>query len=212
MAQFTSQIELALKQTQNQFKKAVQNSIMLTPMYELNQSVPKQGGGGKSSSTNSSSASSSNASKSTASDISSDAENAFDKGLRSLKSSNTLVVIRGLVGLLLGMDFTCNMDLFLLTCKVIARLVTACQPSIQLSKIMTTSQLQQLIRIAVWKDQQHPWAVHAITCLLQDILDADKHYKQSNMNYGLSSSNQEARMNIIPTNDPEDFSLNGKSY
>lgn len=47
-----------------------------------------------------------------------DADQSFDKGLRSLKTANTLVVIRGLIGLLLSMDYTCNMDLFLLTCKV----------------------------------------------------------------------------------------------
>ena len=106
-------------------------------------------------------------------------ENAFDKGLKSIKPQNMLVVIRGLIGLLLNMDFTCNMDLFLLTCKIIARLVNACKISVQLSSIMTTQQLLQLARIAVWENQQHPWAVHAITCLLQDILEADRSYKAS---------------------------------
>lgn len=108
-----------------------------------------------------------------------DGENAFDKGLKAIKQQNMLVVIRGLIGLLLNMDFTCNMDLFLLTCKIIARLVNACKMSIQLSSIMTTKQLLQLARIAVWENQQHPWAVHAITCLLQDILEADRSYKAS---------------------------------
>ncbi|CRK88840.1 CLUMA_CG002660, isoform A [Clunio marinus] len=106
-------------------------------------------------------------------------ENAFDRGLKSIKPQNMLVVIRGLIGLLLNMDFTCNMDLFLLTCKIIARLVNACKMSVQLSSIMTTKQLLQLARIAVWENQQHPWAVHAITCLLQDILEADRSYKES---------------------------------
>lgn len=45
-------------------------------------------------------------------------ETAFDKGLKSINSDNILVVVRGLIGLILNMDFTCNMDLFLLTCKV----------------------------------------------------------------------------------------------
>lgn len=80
---------------------------------------------------------------------------------------NIKVVIRGLFALLLEMDFDCNMDQFLLTCKVIARLVAACRPSVQLCKIVTIAQLQQLVRLSVWNDQQHPWAVHAITCLLQ---------------------------------------------
>ncbi|XP_054725362.1 baculoviral IAP repeat-containing protein 6 isoform X3 [Anastrepha obliqua] len=106
-------------------------------------------------------------------------ENNFDKGLKTIRLNNILIVIRGLIALLLEMDFTCNMDQFLLTCKVIARLVSACRPAVQLSKIITTVQLEQLIRLAVWNDQQQPWAVHAITCLLQDLLDADKHFKDN---------------------------------
>lgn len=104
-------------------------------------------------------------------------ESAFDKGLKSIKPQNVLVVIRGLIGLLLNMDFTCNMDLFLLTCKIIAKLVNACKISVQLSSIITVQQLLQLVRIAVWENQQNSWAVHAITCLLQDILEADRSYK-----------------------------------
>nr|XP_014092668.2 baculoviral IAP repeat-containing protein 6 isoform X3 [Bactrocera oleae] len=106
-------------------------------------------------------------------------ENNFDKGLKTIRLNNILIVIRGLIALLLEMDFTCNMDQFLLTCKVIARLVSACRPAVQLSKIITTTQLEQLIRQAVWNDQQQPWAVHAITCLLQDLLDADKQFKDN---------------------------------
>ncbi|XP_036324883.1 baculoviral IAP repeat-containing protein 6 isoform X2 [Rhagoletis pomonella] len=106
-------------------------------------------------------------------------ENNFDKGLKTIRLNNILIVIRGLIALLLEMDFTCNMDQSLLTCKVIARLVSACRPAVQLSKIITTAQLEQLIRLAVWNDQQQPWAVHAITCLLQDLLDADKHFKDN---------------------------------
>ncbi|XP_070137301.1 dual E2 ubiquitin-conjugating enzyme/E3 ubiquitin-protein ligase BIRC6 isoform X1 [Drosophila bipectinata] len=103
----------------------------------------------------------------------------FDKGLKTLRMANIKVVIRGLFALLLEMDFDCNMDQFLLTCKVIARLVAACRPSVQLCKIVTTAQLEQLIRLSVWNDQQQPWAVHAITCLLQDLLDADKQFRDS---------------------------------
>ncbi|XP_015038690.2 baculoviral IAP repeat-containing protein 6 isoform X3 [Drosophila pseudoobscura] len=105
----------------------------------------------------------------------------FDKGLKTLRMANIKVVIRGLFALLLEMDFDCNMDQFLLTCKVIARLVAACRPSVQLCKIVTTAQLEQLVRLAVWNDQQQPWAVHAITCLLQDLLDADKQYRDSDV-------------------------------
>uniref|UniRef100_A0A182SGI6 Uncharacterized protein n=1 Tax=Anopheles maculatus TaxID=74869 RepID=A0A182SGI6_9DIPT len=108
-----------------------------------------------------------------------DGETPFDTGLKSMKIDKIIVVIRGLIGLLLSMDFTCNMDLFLITCKIIARLVLACRPALQLSKIITTNQLLQLVRIAVWENQQQPWAVHAITCLLQDVLEADKSFKDA---------------------------------
>lgn len=103
---------------------------------------------------------------------STDGDSNFDKGLKTLSMSNIKVVIRGLFALLLEMDFDCNMDQFLLTCKVIARLVAACRPSVRLCKIVTTAQLEQLIRLAVWNDQQQPWAVHAITCLLQVLFRA----------------------------------------
>lgn len=52
-------------------------------------------------------------------DVSQDPENNFDKGLKNIRLNNILIVIRGLIALLLEMDFTCNMDQFLLTCKVI---------------------------------------------------------------------------------------------
>ncbi|XP_068153762.1 baculoviral IAP repeat-containing protein 6 isoform X3 [Drosophila tropicalis] len=110
-----------------------------------------------------------------------DSNSNFDKGLKTLRMANIKVVIRGLFALLLEMDFDCNMDQFLLTCKVIARLVAACRPSVRLCKIVTSAQLEQLIRLAVWNDQQQPWAVHAITCLLQDLLDADKQYRDSDV-------------------------------
>lgn len=45
-------------------------------------------------------------------------ENNFDKGLKTLNPPNVLIVVRGLIALLLEMDFTCNMDQFLLTSKV----------------------------------------------------------------------------------------------
>lgn len=164
VAQLKSQIEMVLKQQENLIKRNIKIHQITDMFSDIN---------GKSKS------------KSNKSDLPSkaaqaddnDKEQSFDKGLRSLKISNTLVVIRGLVSLLLAMDYTCNMDLFLLTCKILARLVSACQPAIQLSKIITMPQLQQLVRLAVWRDQQQPWAVHAITCLLQDILDADRNFK-----------------------------------
>lgn len=152
VAQLKSQIEMVLKQQENLIKRNIKIHQITDMFSDIN---------GKSKA------------KSNKTDLPSktqsddnDKEQSFDKGLRSLKISNTLVVIRGLVSLLLAMDYTCNMDLFLLTCKILARLVSACQPAVQLSKIITMPQLQQLVRLAVWREQQ-PWTVHAITCLLQ---------------------------------------------
>ena len=45
------------------------------------------------------------------------AEDDQDGGL-VLPKEKTLRVVRGLMALLLNMDFTCNVDLFLVTCKV----------------------------------------------------------------------------------------------
>lgn len=39
-------------------------------------------------------------------------------GVLVLSKDKTLRVVRGLMALLLNMDFTCNVDLFLVTCKV----------------------------------------------------------------------------------------------
>lgn len=54
-------------------------------------------------------------------DVNQEPENNFDKGLKNIRLNNILIVIRGLIALLLEMDFTCNMDQFLLTCKVSGR-------------------------------------------------------------------------------------------
>lgn len=162
VAQLKSQIEMVLKQQENLIKRNIKIH-QITDMFSDINGKPKAKSN-KSELPNSKPQPDDN-----------DKEQSFDKGLRSLKMSNTLVVIRGLVSLLLAMDYTCNMDLFLLTCKILARLVSACQPAVQLSKIITMPQLQQLVRLAVWREQQ-PWAVHAITCLLQDILDADRNF------------------------------------
>lgn len=64
--------------------------------------------------------------------------------------------------------------------QIIARLVAACRPFVRFSELITYTQLQQLVRLTVWKDQQQPWTVHAITCLLQDIVEADKQYNLVN--------------------------------
>lgn len=56
---------------------------------------------------------------------------------------------------------------------------------------MTQAQLQQLVRLSVWKDQQQPWAVHAISLLLQDTLSADKQYHQHQQEQQQRTPNEE---------------------
>ena len=47
------------------------------------------------------------------------------------------------------------------------------RPSLGVSDIMTGTQLEQLLRHCLTLDATWgtPWALHALTCLLQDILD-----------------------------------------
>lgn len=85
------------------------------------------------------------------------------------------------MALILQMDFTCNIDMFLLACKVVARIVVSTRPAITLGELMTQDQLLHLVRLAVWNDQHKaswggPWASHAICCLLQDILEGVRMY------------------------------------
>ncbi|GFO34551.1 baculoviral iap repeat-containing protein 6, partial [Plakobranchus ocellatus] len=98
-----------------------------------------------------------------------------------LSRERCLSVARGLMALLLSMDFTCHVDLFLITCKVLAKICVACRPSVSLTEAMTQEQLEQLVLLVVDTEFNHnsmswggPWAAHAITCLLQDILEGKK--------------------------------------
>lgn len=183
VSQLSSQFELSIKQelTPKEHIKNIQHTIKQFPDY-INDLSAKQKFKIYKSASGSSSSSSNSKSRSIGSKQfvkqSPDLEYGnMEKRLLALKPENTILVIRGLVELLLQMDFSCYMDLFLLTCKVIAQLVSTCHGNIQLSMIVKSQQLQKLINMAVWKDQQHPWAIHAITCLLQDMLETDKNYK-----------------------------------
>ncbi|GFS25394.1 baculoviral IAP repeat-containing protein 6, partial [Elysia marginata] len=98
-----------------------------------------------------------------------------------LSRERCLAVARGLVSLLLSMDFTCHVDLFLITCKVLSKICVACRPSVSLAEAMTQEQLERLVLLVVNTEFNHssmtwggPWAAHAITCLLQDILEGKK--------------------------------------
>lgn len=133
VAQLTSQIEMALKQQEHLIKKHNVKMHQLQYCLENNKlknaaklaakavhiASEASGSGGSGSCASGVGTSGTTAGNSTSSaGGGSDPEPAFDRGLRSLKVSNTIVVIRGLMGLLLAMNYTCNMDLFLLTCKV----------------------------------------------------------------------------------------------
>lgn len=145
VAQLTSQIEAALKQQEHLMKK---HQVKLQHLQSCLDKTKKQisgsnnnGIGGSSSNTMSSNSSSNNSSGASSAEtiIAPEAAQAaatvvtsavgdsggsnehvltFERNVRTMKISNTVVVIRGLIGLLLCMDYTCNMDMFLLTCKV----------------------------------------------------------------------------------------------
>ena len=79
--------------------------------------------------------------------------------------------------------------MFLLACKVVARIVVSTRPAITLGELMTQDQLLHLVRLAVWNDQHKaswggPWASHAICCLLQDILEGVRMYPNLGSNEG----------------------------
>ncbi|KAG8233771.1 hypothetical protein J437_LFUL003842, partial [Ladona fulva] len=109
----------------------------------------------------------------------------MDRGPRiSLPRSTCLPVTRGLVAFILRADITSNTDTFILACKVLARIVLSTRPAISLGELMTREQLLHLIQMAVCNDQHcatwgGPWASHAVSCLLQDILDAVRLYPTS---------------------------------
>jgi baculoviral IAP repeat-containing protein 6 len=113
-----AQIEQQMKQEVKKYQNTVKN-LPYDYLNEFGKNIKKI-------SENASKSSSSSSNMNTASgcssknDLSFDnlPDTAFDRGLKSIRAQNMLVVIRGLIGLLLNMDFTCNMDLFLLTCKV----------------------------------------------------------------------------------------------
>ncbi|GAB1609836.1 baculoviral IAP repeat-containing protein 6-like isoform X2 [Argonauta hians] len=119
-----------------------------------------------------------------------------------LPRDKCLPVVRGLVTLILSMDSTCNVDLFLVASKVLARICLATRPAICLSEAMTQDQLQQLILLAANQDFNHgtvawggPWAGHAITCLLQDILDGERLYPTSTPLEGVTDDDMSAAAN-----------------
>ncbi|KAB0803392.1 hypothetical protein PPYR_00362 [Photinus pyralis] len=90
--------------------------------------------------------------------------------VQSLDPIHCLAVAKGLLALLLAMDHSCSADMFLLSCKVIGRLV--CVVKLQLGQLMNEEQLLRLIHICMGSEL--PWAPHALACLLQDIVEVGK--------------------------------------
>ncbi|KAL7288200.1 hypothetical protein TKK_0017750 [Trichogramma kaykai] len=95
---------------------------------------------------------------------------------RNLSYQTILPVARDLVSLLL--NNSSNVDMFLLTCKVIAKLVISTQPVITLGELMTQDQLFKLMKLAT-KTSDIAWLSHAVSCLLQDLLEGEKLYPRN---------------------------------
>ncbi|XP_022332916.2 dual E2 ubiquitin-conjugating enzyme/E3 ubiquitin-protein ligase BIRC6-like isoform X4 [Crassostrea virginica] len=146
-------------------------------------------------------------------DISSEADKSNveedQEGALLLSKDKTLKVVKGLMCLLLSMDFTCNVDLFLITCKVIATVCVSTRPAITLAEAMTQEQLERLILLTSNLEFSYgniswggPWAGHAITCLLQDILDGEKFYP-AHMDSGMSDTREDAAVGGFTTETDE---------
>jgi baculoviral IAP repeat-containing protein 6 len=69
-------------------------------------------------------------------------------------------VAKNLGLLLLRMDSTCHSDIFLITCKSLARIASACRPAISIGAIFTSEGLINLILNAVGSDfiRQKNWS------------------------------------------------------
>ncbi|XP_023289754.1 baculoviral IAP repeat-containing protein 6 isoform X3 [Orussus abietinus] len=91
--------------------------------------------------------------------------------LTNLLYQHVLPVARGLIALIL--NNASNVDMFLLACKVVARLVVSTRPAISLGELMTEEQLLRLVRLATGTSDA-AWSSHAISCLLQDLLEGGR--------------------------------------
>ncbi|XP_026296613.1 baculoviral IAP repeat-containing protein 6 isoform X3 [Apis mellifera] len=90
--------------------------------------------------------------------------------ISNLSHQHVLPVARGLIALILYNS--ANVDMFLLACKVVARLVISTRPAISLCELMSEEQLLKLVRLAGTSDAA--WSSHAVSCLLQDLLEGGK--------------------------------------
>ncbi|XP_011349517.2 baculoviral IAP repeat-containing protein 6 isoform X2 [Ooceraea biroi] len=94
----------------------------------------------------------------------------------NLSHQYVLPVARGLVALILHNSG--NVDIFLLACKVVAKLVLSTRPAIGLNELMTEEQLLKLIRLATGTSNA-AWSSHAVSCLLMDLLEGGKLYSRT---------------------------------
>ncbi|KAL0100417.1 hypothetical protein PUN28_019635 [Cardiocondyla obscurior] len=94
----------------------------------------------------------------------------------NLSHQNVLPVARGLIALIL--HNSANVDMFLLACKVVARLVVSTRPAIGLCELMTEEQLLKLIRLAT-DTSDAAWSSHAVSCLLMDLLEGGRLYPRA---------------------------------
>lgn len=92
--------------------------------------------------------------------------------LQKIDISHCAVVVKSLLTLLLNIDHSCSADMFLLSCKVIARLVRMSNGQLGLKHLMSNEELLKLVNICI--KSEIPWAPHALACLLQDILNLSK--------------------------------------
>ncbi|KAL6430648.1 hypothetical protein ACFW04_006912 [Cataglyphis niger] len=93
-----------------------------------------------------------------------------------LSHQYVLPVARGLVALILYNS--ANVDMFLLACKIVARLVISTRPAIGLCELMTEEQLLKLIRLAT-DTSDVAWSSHAVSCLLMDLLEGGRLYPRA---------------------------------
>ncbi|XP_054283105.1 baculoviral IAP repeat-containing protein 6 [Macrosteles quadrilineatus] len=150
-AKLSYKLENALKQQEQFLKKSVKQQASTSKMKE--------------------SVSESRRSKDDAGSSSGSKHVASENNVPLLPRAHCLPVARALTALLLHMDYTCNLDTFLLTCKVLARVTLWTRPSLTIGEVISEDQLSGLVRLAVNSSQHStPWVCHAITCLLQDML------------------------------------------
>ncbi|XP_065342145.1 baculoviral IAP repeat-containing protein 6 isoform X6 [Cloeon dipterum] len=172
-ATLSSKLEAALKAQEQYLKKTVQqHTLKHHPKFQRWKEMSQAWRSDRGTSEGSSSLSGAGCSR-----ISEDPTESYPC-IGLLPQTLSLPVARGLVLLILNMDFTCNSDLFLLACKVLSGIISCARPPITLNMLMSEAQLLQFVQLAVrWEGGSHslwggPWVSHAISCLLQDLLEA----------------------------------------